>query len=90
MPRKVDGVLHQHRNGHWPDSARHGSDGRRNFLARFKVAISNHAIAAFLCFVFLIVDTDVYYHSRTADIPAHLANADIVVAAIGKAEFVKG
>jgi 5,10-methylene-tetrahydrofolate dehydrogenase/methenyl tetrahydrofolate cyclohydrolase len=29
-------------------------------------------------------------HSRTADIPAHLANADIVVAAIGKAEFVKG
>ena len=29
-------------------------------------------------------------HSRTADIPAHLKNADIVVAAIGKAEFVKG
>ena len=29
-------------------------------------------------------------HSRTADIPAHLANADIVIAAIGKAEFVKG
>lgn len=29
-------------------------------------------------------------HSRTADIPSYLANADIVVAAIGKAEFVKG
>lgn len=29
-------------------------------------------------------------HSKTRDIPAILANADIVVAAIGKPEFVKG
>jgi methylenetetrahydrofolate dehydrogenase (NADP+)/methenyltetrahydrofolate cyclohydrolase len=29
-------------------------------------------------------------HSRTADLAAHVANADIVVAAIGKAKFVPG
>jgi methylenetetrahydrofolate dehydrogenase (NADP+) / methenyltetrahydrofolate cyclohydrolase len=29
-------------------------------------------------------------HSRTRDLPAHLQNADIVVAAVGRAKFVRG
>ena len=29
-------------------------------------------------------------HSRTVDLPAHVRRADIVVAAIGNAEMVKG
>lgn len=29
-------------------------------------------------------------HSRTADLPSHLKDADIIVAAIGKAHFIKG
>ena len=29
-------------------------------------------------------------HSRTTDLPAHVRRADIVVAAIGNAEMVKG
>ena len=29
-------------------------------------------------------------HSRTADLPAHIARADVVVAAVGAAEMIRG
>jgi methylenetetrahydrofolate dehydrogenase (NADP+) / methenyltetrahydrofolate cyclohydrolase len=34
--------------------------------------------------------TVTFCHSRTPDLPAHVARADVLIAAIGKAEFIRG
>mmetsp|Transcript_14380 Transcript_14380/g.54240 ORF Transcript_14380/g.54240 Transcript_14380/m.54240 type:complete len:274 (+) Transcript_14380:126-947(+) len=58
-PREVDRVLHEHGDGHRPDTSRDGRDGRRYARARLIVTVSNQAVAALARGVLLGVDSHI-------------------------------
>ena len=68
LPRRFNRVRHQHRDGHWPNAARHGCNRPRLFRNFVKSDVAHEPVAALACRVFDAINSHVDNDSAFADV----------------------